>query len=180
MKKIGLLSIVLALIVMTYSNASACGCLRLAKIAKELQNLEVEEGNAQEIPKLSDEDKSFIIKSILEQDFEIKRQISQESTEEKLFIKLSGENINAKLLPKFPHVEFVLLNADDIKNYKGKSHIYREFGKFEVNAFGRVTVVFSKTNLHKGFFPTESETTYEYQKVSGKWVGKVVGYTDIN
>ncbi|MCA1625248.1 MAG: hypothetical protein LC768_03235 [Acidobacteria bacterium] len=160
--------------------AGACsGTTRIEnaeKDIKELQKLKVKERNSQESPKLTDEDKSFIIKSILEQIPEIKKQISQEPTEEKLVIKLSGENINAKLLPTFPNVEFVLLNASDIKNYKGKSLDYREFGKFEVNAFGRVTVVFSETNLYKGYLPSGNGTTFEYQKVNGKWVGKAVSY----
>ncbi len=149
------------------------------KDIKELQRLMVSEKDSQESSALTDEDKSFIIKSILEQNPRTKGQLSQESAETNLVIKLSEKNINPKLLPKFPQVEFVLLNSDDIKNYKGKSLTYREFGKFELKD-SRVTVVFSIINLHRGFFPTKSGGSYEYQKFNNKWVGEMVSAFEDN
>ncbi len=70
--------------------------------------------------KLADEDKKVIIKSLLEQRFQIKKQLSNESAKEKLIIKLSEKNIDAALLPEFSGVEFILLNDDDMKKYKGR------------------------------------------------------------
>lgn len=164
--------------------AHVCGGTRRIEDAekdiKELQKLNLEEKHLQEGSKLTGEDKSFIIKSILEQNPQIKSRVSQESAEGNLVIKLSEKNIDPKLLPKLPQVEFVLLNTNDIKNYKGKSLTYWEFGNFKVNSFGRVTVVFSLINLGRGFFPSKSVGTYEYQKFNNKWVGKKVSSYETN
>lgn len=129
--------------------------------------------------KFTDEDKSLIIKSVLEQKLPIKKQTPQESAENNLVINLSEKNIDANLLPKFPQVEFVLLNADDIKNYKGRELTYREFEKIEFNGYN-VKVTFSINNLAKGVFPGKSSSTYEYYKINGKWVGRMISAYDAN
>ncbi len=124
--------------------------------------------------KLSDEDKKTIIKSLLEQRFQIKKQLSNESAKEKLIIKLSEKNIDAALLPEFSGVEFILLNDDDIKNYKGRELTYSEFEKIEFKGYN-VMVTFSTTNLARGFFPGKWSANYEYYKIGGKWLYRWMG-----
>jgi hypothetical protein len=125
--------------------------------------------------KLADEDKKVIIKSLLEQRFQIKKQLSNESAKEKLIIKLSKKNIDADLLPEIPNVEFVLLGDDDIKNYKGRELTYSEFEKIEFKGYN-VMVTFSTTNLARGFFPGKWSATYEYYKIDGKWLNRMLSF----
>lgn len=130
-------------------------------------------------PQFTEADKKLIIKSLLEQKLQIKQQISTEPAKEKLVIKLSGKNLDASLLPEFPQVEFVLLTDDDIKNYKGRELTYREFEKIEFNGYN-VMVTFTHNNLARGFFPGKSSATYEYYKINGKWLNRLMGAYDAN
>ncbi len=143
------------------------------KIIKDLKISKTEKSSSQESLELTDEDKFLIIKSVFEQDQQIKSRLSQQS-EKNLVINLSEENISSDFLPKFPQVEFRLLNVDNLENYKGKPLSYQKFEKFEVKNFS-VIVVFSKNDVGGGFFPSKSVVTYEYQKINGKWFGKIIG-----
>jgi len=124
--------------------------------------------------KLTDEDKRSIIKSLFEKLSQIKKQMSPETVRKNLVIKLSDKNIDANLLPEFPNVEFVLLNTDDIKNYKGAELTYWEIEKFEYHGYN-VMVSFTTSNLARGFFPGKSSSTYEYYKINGKWLNRWMG-----
>lgn len=133
------------------------------------------ENNSQERLKYTNEDKSQMIKSILEQTSLIKKRTLPDWAEEKLVIKISEKNIDAKLLPKFPQVEFALLSEDDIKNHEGVSINYWEFEYFRAEKY-KITVYFSVINAGRGFFPSKYKTTYECREEKAKWFCKAVGY----
>ncbi len=133
------------------------------------------ENNSQERLKYTNEDKSQMIKSILEQTSLIKKRTLPDWAEEKLVIKISEKNIDAKLLPKFPQVEFALLSEDDIKNHEEVSINYWEFEYFRAEKY-KIIVYFSITNAGRGFFPSKYKTTYECREEKAKWFCKAVGY----
>ena len=139
------------------------------KDIQELRKLIVK--RSQETPGLSNEDKALIIESVLKQTGEIQKQILKGSAETSLIIKVSDKNIDVKLLPIIPNVNFVLLNTEDIENYEGTILNYLEFEKIEV-VDAKVTVIFTWNGLSREFFPTRTGITFEYQKTEGKWVGK--------
>lgn len=172
MKKIMLMIFVWGIIFS--SNVWTC---RGQQTPKESGNdiTKTDEKNSQESLRVTDEDKFQIIKSILEQTPQIKRRTLLETTEKNLVIKLSEKNIGSKFLPKFSQVEFVLLTADDIKNYEGISLNYWEFEYFKAERY-KITVFFSVIGLGRGFFPTKYQTTYECRKGNEKWTCKAVGY----
>lgn len=124
--------------------------------------------------KLTNEDKKLIFISLFEKIPQIKKQIISESPKKNLVIKLSDKNLDSNLLPKFPNVEFVILKPADIKNFKESELTYLEIEKFEYHGYN-VMVTFSFNNLAKGFFPGKSSSTYEYYKINGKWLDRLMG-----
>ncbi len=120
---------------------------------------------AQNVSKISDGEKSQIIKSILSKEF----QGSVAKT-----ICLSTENIPKSTLEQFPDVGKVKLTLsapDKIGEVLGCGD-YSYFSRFEKKG-SSILVYFMRNYRHV----SSSGRHYSYRKTKGKWHGKIVGFT---
>ncbi|HLM60640.1 MAG TPA: hypothetical protein VK308_07550 [Pyrinomonadaceae bacterium] len=120
--------------------------------------------NAQSVSKISDGDKSKIIKSILSEEFPLKD--AQTAC-------ISTENIPKSMLEQFPKisgVKFILAAPDKIGEFDCGLEYYF-FDNFEKK---RSSILVSFGNNYRNV--SSAGRRYSYRKVKGKWRGKIVGF----
>jgi len=86
---------------------------------------------------------------------------------------ISSKNINAVLLSKISRINFIILGPEEIERKSQEGIQYSTFDKFEVK--GLKVEVRLATVHKKGTFFSMSGVTYEFRKVSGRWIGKQTG-----
>lgn len=133
---------------------------------------------------VTDEDKAQITKLILETALLEKVKIPDYKllTEGKNSIILSTKNIRPNWLPLLPGVKLVIMKPQDIQRKANREgdFLYLSFTKFVIKG-SCVAVSLDNTwavGKHSGMgYLSGGGFTYEYHKISGKWVGKFVsGY----
>jgi hypothetical protein len=121
----------------------------------------------QKTTSLTNKDKAIIVKSILLKEDFLNRGLGVDETKE--IVNLSLENITPEVVPKIPGIKFVLFNQEQIKEKIKTSFRYYAFGRFGIKG-SKVLVDFGN------YFPSYSNgSTYEFKRVKGKWIGKLIG-----
>ena len=119
---------------------------------------------AQNASKISDGDKSEIIKSILSEEFPLK---------DAKTACISTENIPKSMLERFPEIsgfKFIVAAPDKIGEFDCGLEYYF-FGNFEKK---RSSILVSFGNNYRDV--SSAGRRYSYRKVKGRWRGKIVGF----
>jgi len=125
----------------------------------------IKTADAQSVSKISDSDKSKIIKSILSEEFPIKDADT---------ICISTENIPKALIEQFPKIDgmkFILAAPENIREESGCGVENYFFGKFERKG-SSILVYFGRNYSDM----SSAARRYSYRKVKGKWRGKIAGF----
>jgi hypothetical protein len=123
-------------------------------------------------PRLSDEDTAAIIKSALE--LQLAHDGEAKFKEYKI---LATDNIKPSLIPESEAFHFTLMKSGTIERKARRSKDaplkYLEFGEFRISE-EKVFVTLSEKQLGMIHFFKGSIFSYEFQKVSGQWQGKLL------